>query len=72
MAIQYRVKQISENRFIPQVKTSFFSNWKSISRYNPKTTVLIFESILCWCDTLEQAKEVIKKNKEYPKYYDIK
>ena len=70
----YRIKQISENEFIPQTKT-LFDFWVGIGRHD-EFDVWYSESaqnLYCKVSMIEKAKQVIenfkqhKKNK-YPKY----
>lgn len=74
----YRIKQISENEFIPQTK-KMFDFWEGIAR---KDFYLWFsdtyQELYCIVSTKEKAKQVIeeyKKQREvkdkYPKYYKI-
>jgi hypothetical protein len=78
----YRIKQIGENQFIPQVAECWFDRilgfWHGIDIINNRT-LSIEEYQRKWCvsATLEHAKyvvEVYKKtpfnfNFKYPKYY---
>lgn len=74
----YRIKQISENEFIPQTKR-LFDFWEGISA---KDFYLWFSQVYqeqyCTCKTKEDAKNVIedfknqrKLKSKYPKYYKI-
>lgn len=73
----YRVKQIGECSYIPQVKDGIFSLWKGIDTnfyrcYSNES----YQKLFCSALTLEEAKEIITKYKslitkkvKYPKYY---
>jgi hypothetical protein len=77
----YRIKQISENEFIPQTKV-LFDSWHGIETphsyawFSPK-----YQEKYCKRKTFEEAKQVIddfKKHKKlknlkskYPKYHKI-
>lgn len=74
----YRIKQISENEFIPQTRT-LFDDWcgietpQSYAWFSPK-----YQEKYCKRKTFEEAKQVIddfKKLKniksKYPKYHKI-
>jgi hypothetical protein len=77
----YRVKQISENEFIPQVKFWFLGYWYGIDKDNDDEVfgrwyLLEFQKRWCAKATLEEAKERIdryrKNNKvKYPKYHKL-
>lgn len=66
---KYRIKEVNE-KFIPQQRTwfLFIYDWQGIDR---KTDYLwtIYQYEQCALDTLEEAKERIKKCK--PKYHNI-
>ena len=77
---QYRIKQIGEDVFIPQVRYFIFGKWKSIDIGKVGPEYLYEWSIpegtkWCICSTLIQANMVIidHKNKsklpKYPKYH---
>jgi hypothetical protein len=74
----YRIKQISENEFIPQTRT-LFDFWLGI---DIRDVYLWFndtyQELYCIVSTKEKAKQVIEEYKkqrkvkdEYPKYYKI-
>lgn len=75
--MKYRIKQIDEKKFIPQVKTFFLGSWRSIDKYDLHLWVSeIAGSINFICETLDQAKQVIdnykanqKNKRKYPKYH---
>ena len=72
---KYRIKQISENLFIPQVSKGIFDSlfgiFDGIAIEDNTTTWHIkeYQDIYCITDSLEKAKEVIEKYKRYPKYH---
>jgi hypothetical protein len=79
---KYRIKQISENLFIPQVSKGIFDSlfgiFDGIAIEDNTTTWYIkeYQDIYCATDSLEKAKEVIEKyknkinsEKRYPKYH---
>jgi hypothetical protein len=74
----YRIKQISENEFIPQTRV-LFDFWHGI---DIKNSYLWFSQAnqeqYCIVSTKEKAKQVIEEYKKqrkvkdkYPKYYNI-
>jgi hypothetical protein len=72
--MQYRVKQIDENTFIPQCKSWYDFEWGNIDRLDG----YIWHTTLTYaiCPSLESAKQAIIRcksikleKKEYPKYY---
>jgi hypothetical protein len=74
----YRVKQVSENQFIPQVKSFIIDNWKGIDDDMITWYSKDFQKEWCAKNTLDEAKEVIigyknrnLEKKQYPKYYKI-
>jgi len=79
----YRIKQIAEDAYIPQVSTSVFNKifgiWHGIDIIN-RRILSIEEYQRKWCvsATLNHAKSVIIRYKEnsfkstkYPKYYSL-
>ena len=73
----YRIKQIGENKFIPQtadLPDVIYATWCGIDkRINNNTWyVEVWQVKYCMCETLEEAREVIKKYKESIKPYKIK
>ena len=60
---KYRIKQISEKLFIPQVKDSFFSSWLSIDDDLQTWNGTFYSERYCVCCSLEEAKEIIEKYK---------
>jgi hypothetical protein len=72
---KYRIKQISENLFIPQVKKGFFGCWCSIDE-NYNSGHYLYEEIYCACISDTEAADIIynhdyksKKTKKYPIYH---
>lgn len=63
------VKQIGENQFIPQTANLLdfiFRSWDGINREANDTWGLeIYQKDYYSCETLDEAREVIKKYKEY-------
>lgn len=67
--MKYRIKQIAENKFIPQVKTWLFGDWYAIDSQNKGLNIDFYANHLwflkefvymyCICTTLEEAKQVI-------------
>lgn len=72
----YRIKQIGENKFIPQTANLFdyiIGDWMGIVREGNDTwRNKVYQEYHCACNTLEEAREVIKKYKEHIKPYKIK
>lgn len=72
----YRIKQIEENKFIPQTADLFdyiFRTWEGIDREDGGIWYgYAYQKSYCACETLEEAREVIKKYKELLKTYKIK
>lgn len=74
--MRYRVKQISSDVFIPQCKSWYDFEWGNIDRVD--NFVRYTTSSYSRCSSLESAKEVITrskdfklKQKKYPKYFKI-
>ena len=75
--MNFRIKQLDENVFIPQVKKRFFSKWKGIQKNNYKTWHSNdFQRKYCAQDTYPEALSQIQiwkhkdiKEKIYPKYF---
>lgn len=74
----YRVKQISENQFIPQVKFWFLGYWYGICNDLDIWYVEQFQINWCVKSTLGEAKAVISEYKElgstnkiYPKIHKL-
>lgn len=77
----YRVKQIDENKFIPQVCSGIidylFNNcWKGVSENQILWYHNIDQEKFCLVDTLDKAKCIIEEHKQndiinnrYPKYH---
>ena len=79
----YRIKQIGENQFIPQVCDEIidwlFGTWDGIDvseNIGGTWYTKEFQDMYCTTDSLEKAKEVIEKYKNrynsekgYPKYH---
>lgn len=68
--MKYRIKQLSKNEFVPQVKENIFTKWGSIKYY--KSTVEPFyiyhyNEEYCARNTYEAAEIVIKLHKEWCK-----
>lgn len=80
--MKYRIKQISENEFIAQVKNGFLGDWFGI--YYDKVYCTTFyhysyQKEFCIVETKERAIEIInlykvqlEKQKKYPIYIKIK
>jgi DNA polymerase II small subunit/DNA polymerase delta subunit B len=74
----YRIKQISENEFIPQTK-KWFDFWEGIATKDFYLWFSVrYQELYCIVSTKEKAKQVIEEYKkqrkvkdEYPKYYKI-
>lgn len=72
--MRYRVKQMSENCFLAQCKTSFLFRWENIDRTDNFTWIYDVSNAIH--PSLETAKQSIKRyrlyyenKKQYPKYY---
>lgn len=76
---RYRIKQISDNLFIPQFQEGFFdwiaNDWNGIEHSEDGIQTYFAEHIqvaYCTVPTLEQAKLIIELHKQstiYPKYH---
>lgn len=66
--MKYRVKQIADDKFLPQVKKNFFSRWRTIDvdDYYLWNLEVFAEKYSC-CKTLESALNVIQGFKEHIK-----
>ncbi len=80
--MRYRIKQLSEKEFVPQVKASIFKKWGSIKYYHDSKTepfyIFHYEERHCARNTYEKAEAVIKLHREwlkqregYPIYYEL-
>lgn len=74
----YRVKQISENQYIPQVKFWFLGYWYGICSSFWTYFSKVYQEECCAKETLDDAVKVIDgyKNiyftkKQYPKYHKL-
>lgn len=77
--MHYRVKQISKDQFIPQVKKHWFGKWieikeQSVFNYSTNTGkyLYIVDSYGKAMEILEKYKNNCKEIKNYPKYWKIK
>lgn len=73
----YRVKQIGENKFIPQTATLLdfiYVTWVGIERRGNNCTWFteFLQEEYCICETLEEAREVIKIYKKHIKPQKVK
>lgn len=66
--MKYRIKQIEENKFLPQVKTWFLGSWKSIDKEDFYLWTAKRHRKFCICSTLREAKDVINDYKWYLEY----
>jgi hypothetical protein len=77
---QYRIKQIGDNKFIPQTTNNIFAllfnDWNGIEYINETTTDIWYTELsqhqFCTVSTMEEAKRIIEIHKSqqvYPKYY---
>jgi hypothetical protein len=77
--MRYRVVEIQENVFIPQVKKSIFSSWNGIQKNGCDVWFgKHYQLRYCSTSTLEEAKQIAQthkerkdKNKQYPKYFKL-
>lgn len=76
--MKFRIKQIDENKFIPQVKNNFFSSWYGICDNLNTWISVIVQLEYCVFDKYEKANHIIgiykikRHNKKiYPKYYKL-
>ena len=74
--MQYRVKQIADNIFIPQCRQYLIFKWEAID--NIDNYVWSTTEKYSYNTTLEQAmgvivnhKKYLKNKKKYPKYYKV-
>lgn len=72
----YRIKQIGEDKFIPQTANLFdyiIGDWMGIDIDGDDTWYnKVYQEMHCICGTLEEAREVIKKYKEHIKPQKVK
>jgi hypothetical protein len=79
---KYRIKQIAEDIFIPQVKNSFFGHWYGIDKNIDHLWFREdFQNEYCICKIILEAELVIKDHKisckkidktKFPIYHKIK
>ena len=77
--MKFRIKQIDENIYIPQVKKYFFDNWNGIdNRWDEVWSNEFFQTKYCKQNTYQDALNEIEiwktknhKKKNYPKYFEI-
>lgn len=73
----YRVKQISKNKFIPQVKRGLISPWEGIEKENYHLwCVEEIQKMRCVDKTLDDARNtiiqyrlIVEIGDQYPKYH---
>lgn len=82
--MKYRIKQISENEFVPQAKENILFKWASIKVYDflearPYLKYGIAEEEYCSVDTKDKALEniniynaYIQENNSYPIIHKVK
>jgi hypothetical protein len=70
---KYRIKQIGENKFIPQTSTTnifaiLFGEWDGIELFINETTITWYGGLAqiqyCTVETIEEAKHVIEIHKK--------
>lgn len=77
--MKFRIKQIDENIYIPQIKQDFFSSWYGIdNNWNELWYDKSFQTKYCGQKTYQEALNEIEvwktknhKKKNYPKYFEI-
>lgn len=77
--MKFRIKQIDENKFIPQVKKALFDSWDGIdNKFNDTWMGKEYQTKYCAKPTLLEAlqeveiyKTRIHKKNGYPKYYKL-
>lgn len=74
--MRYRIKQISDDVFIAQVKETWYYKWESIDNvinlsWSTNTKYHYNDTYEKAIDVIERHKKYIAKKKEYPKYYKI-
>lgn len=72
--MQYRVKQIDENTFIPQCKSWYDFEWGNIDQsdnyvWHTTSTYSRCSSLELARKTIERHKSCLKEEAKYPKYY---
>lgn len=82
--MEYRIKQISKDVFLPQARMYWFTTWKNIRHYYHSSEDFVLYNVdyyehHCVQDTQEKAQQVIDAMKEYlnekskyPKYHKVK
>lgn len=77
--MKYRVVEIQQGLFIPQVRKNIFSSWYGIQKNGADTWYDgHYQLRYCSTSTLEEAKQIVEKHKEiinkknqYPKYFKL-
>ena len=77
--MKFRIKQIDDNVFIPQVKKGWFNSWNGIdNKWNETWMGNGFQTRYCAKPTLLEAQQEVEiyktrihKKNSYPKYYNL-
>ena len=77
--MKFRIKQIDENIYIPQLKKNLFSSWCGIdNNWNEIWWDAFFQTKYCSQKTYQDALNEIEiwktknhKKKNYPKYFEV-
>lgn len=74
--MMYRVKQISEKRFIAQCKRYWIYRWESIDSESNYTWIINTHQVQHHSleqakKTIDRYKEFLDKAKQYPKYFKV-
>jgi hypothetical protein len=78
--MKFRVKQIDENKYIPQIKIGFFNNWLGIDNIWKETWIdELLQTKYCAKPSLDDAlleidiwKTRIHKKNKFPVYHNVK
>lgn len=77
--MKFRIKQIDDNKYIPQVKMALFDSWDGIdNKCTASWNIEEFQTRYCVKPTLLEAQQEVEiyktkmhKKNSYPKYYKI-
>ncbi len=74
--MQYRIKQIDENIFIPQCRKYWLDEWESLDNelnftWIIKVSYAHHDSYEKALNTIERYKKYLKEKNKYPKYYKV-
>ena len=77
--MKFRIKQIDDNKYIPQVKMALFDSWDGIDNKRDETWMgKEYQTKYCVKPTLLEAQQEVEiyktrihKKNGYPKYYKL-